>query len=166
MNIMKLPRSTYKVDVFLKDVPEQIKSYIERHDLNMNPDFQRGRVWTREQQVKFMEWILIGGQSGTDIYFNQPGWMTHFRGEMVCLDGLQRITAITEFLNNEFPVFNGMYWNEVEEHVNWTDYSFRFHVLKLQTRKQILEWYLIFNQTGTPHTQAELNHVQELLDNE
>lgn len=44
--------------------------------------------------------------------------------------------------------------------------TMRMHVNDLPTRAAVLQWYLEFNAGGTPHTDAELNRVQALLDAE
>lgn len=66
--------------------------------LELNPNFQRGHVWTREQQIAYVEYRLRGGKSGVDLYFNCSFWFEGKRGNTgyqayVCVDGLQRITA-------------------------------------------------------------------------
>jgi hypothetical protein len=70
----------------------------------MNPDFQRGHVWTEEQQIAYVEYLLKGGMSGRTFYFNKPSWKNkdtiNGYDDFVCVDGLQRTTAIEKFLNN------------------------------------------------------------------
>ena len=51
--------------------------------LDLNPDFQRGHVWTPEQQTKYIEYVLSGGTSGKDIYFNCNGWQGSYKGPFV-----------------------------------------------------------------------------------
>jgi len=36
----------------------------------------------------------------------------------------------------------------------------------LKTRAEVLQWYIEFNAGGTPHTEAEINRVRELLKKE
>ena len=47
-----------------------IKEQIEKYNLQLTPNFQRGYVWTEYQQIKYVEFILRGGKSGRDFYFN------------------------------------------------------------------------------------------------
>jgi glycosyltransferase involved in cell wall biosynthesis len=91
-------------------VDEQIKDL----GLELNPDFQRGHVWTEQQQIKYIEHLLRGGKTATTLYFNHPNWMGNFEGEFVCVDGLQRLTAIQKFMNNEIPAFD-TYLDEFED---------------------------------------------------
>ena len=74
-DIPQLTRSgTYQVNVPLSHIKSAIDDYIN-DGLQMNPDFQRGHIWTREQQIAFVEFLLRGGKSSKIIYFNCPWWL-------------------------------------------------------------------------------------------
>lgn len=147
--------TTVEFDYFI----EWFEKRINRDNLELNPDFQRGHVWSEHQQIKFVEFILRGGRT-TEILLNKN------ENTYVVVDGLQRITAITKFLNNEFEVFGGytasqinhaqlMYGNEVDVYTH-----------NLKTRKEILQWYVEINSGGTPHTDEEIERVKNLIEKE
>ena len=154
----------YKVDVFLEDFERRIERDIKEYGLQLNPDFQRGHVWTEEQQIKYVEFILKGGKTGLDIYCNHPGWFRDWKGDYVVVDGLQRITAIMKFLNNEIKVF-GYYRNEFEVHIP-IGIFFHWHVNDLKTNKAVLRWYVEVNSGGTPHTEEEIDRVKRMMIDE
>lgn len=129
--------------------------------LQMEPDFQRGHVWTDKQSSRYMEFLLRGGQSNRIIYFNFPGWMNSYEGDFVLVDGLQRLTACLRFLKNELPAF-GLLFNEFEGRFPMT-LTLRFNVNTLKTRAEVLQWYLDMNSGGVVHTTAELDKVRALL---
>lgn len=131
--------------------------------LNLLPDFQRGHVWNEKQQIAYVEYMLKGGLSGKDIYFNHPGWMRTFKGDFVIVDGLQRLTAVMKFLKNELPVF-GYKILEFEDKLGFGDIDFIFHINDLRTRKEVLQWYIDFNSGGTVHTEEEIERVRKLLE--
>lgn len=160
----------YEVNVGLKYLERTLKNYEEDYGLELNPDFQRGVVWTEEQQIAYVEFFLRGGKTARVIYFNCPSFSRNVKendSPMVCVDGLQRLTAIRKFLNNELKVF-GSYLNGFED----KDIMLRglgllrFNINNLQTRKEVLQWYLDFNTGGTVHSQDEINRVKRLLENE
>lgn len=153
---------SYQVDIPLRMIPDKIREWENELDLQLNPDFQRGHVWTEEQQIAFMEFVLRGGESGRIIYFNHPGWMGSFKGDFVCVDGLQRLTAICRFFNNEIPVF-GHFYNEFEDRLNTLN-SMKFNVNKLKTKREVLRWYLEMNTGGTPHTKKEIERVRNMME--
>ncbi|MBT3123434.1 MULTISPECIES: DUF262 domain-containing protein [Bacillus] len=151
----------YAFDVGLRYLPETINNYINEYGLELNPDFQRGHVWSQDQQVKYLEYLLRGGRSGMDIYLNHPNWHSGGDGWFVCVDGLQRITACLKFINNEIKVF-GHYYSQFEDRVP-LGFGLRFNINSLKTRAEVLEWYIQLNSGGTIHTEDEINRVRRLL---
>jgi hypothetical protein len=166
-DIPQLTQAHYAVDVPLGSLLEHLDRYKKEYDLQLCPDFQRGHVWTEEQQAKYVEFLLRGGQSSRDILFNHTRWnrLSGPEGEFVCVDGLQRLTACTKFLGNELKVF-GYYRNEFEDQLRDMCNTLRFHINDLPTRKQVLAWYLELNDGGTVHTENELARVRTLLAQE
>lgn len=176
MRFRDIPRftsdGTYNVDIPIMSIPKTIVEYQNDYGLELNPDFQRGNVWTELQQRRWLEFLLKGGNSANIIRFNCPMFQGagNFRKlnstevreiHMVCVDGLQRLTAMLAFLDNKVQAF-GLYFNEFEDRPGF-DYCLRFNVNGLQTRKEVLQWYLDLNSGGTVHTQKELERVRKLL---
>lgn len=174
MRFRDLPKFTnsghYAVNVSWNFLEQQLEHYMERHKgiapLEMNPDFQRGHVWTQEQQIAFVEFGLQGGQTGKDIWFNCVGWMSSFKGPFVLVDGLQRLTSVLEFKQNKFPVFDKYYFNDFTDSMDLIRTDFIFHINDLDSRDKILKWYIEMNSGGVVHTQEEINRVKQLLKEE
>jgi uncharacterized protein with ParB-like and HNH nuclease domain len=166
-NFKDIPKFTswgsYNANVNFKYLLSQLKAY-EKDGLQYCPDFQRGHVWNKEQQIKFIEYMLRGGKSARIIYFNHPGWMGNWKGDFVVVDGLQRLTAAKKFLNNEISVF-GTYCKDFEDKLS-NDVDFIFNINNLKTRKEVLQWYIEFNSGGTVHTKEEIDKVKKLLEQE
>jgi len=136
--------------------------------LEMNPDFQRGHVWTPNQQIAFIESVLRGGaKSARVIYLNNPNWMRHSDRrykDFVCVDGLQRYTAIKRFVCNEIKAF-GYYYKEYEDRLRGK-HDMKINVNDLPTKKDVLQWYIEHNAGGTIHSDEEIDKVKALLDGE
>jgi uncharacterized protein with ParB-like and HNH nuclease domain len=132
--------------------------------LNLDPDFQRGHVWTETQQQKYVEFMLRGGRGANVIRFNCVGWMKNFKGPFEIVDGKQRLTAALKFLNNELEVF-GCFLSDFEEKIP-IEVDFVFQINDLKTRKQVLQWYIDLNSAGTPHSNEEIERVKNLLAQE
>lgn len=155
----------YMVNVGLDYLPDHYTRYVREYNLDVNPDFQRGNVWTEQQKIRFIEHMLRGGQSGRDIYVNCPEWnSTNPTRECVLVDGKQRLDAALGFLNNEFPAF-GTYYKDFEGSIRTVQGTFNWHVNDLATREEVLQWYLDLNSGGTIHTDEELTRVRSLLAN-
>lgn len=158
-------RANYHVDVGFKYFSKTIRDYIDELGLILNPDFQRGHVWTEEQQEKYIEYVLRGGTSGKEIYFNKPSWHCKAKtdyDDFVCVDGLQRITAIMKFQSNEIKAF-GLYYNEFDGEPREITTRLSIYINDLQYEKNVLQWYIEMNEGGTPHTKEEIQRVKDLL---
>jgi hypothetical protein len=161
--IPQFPKAGYEVNVFWGS----LLKYVQRMDppFVMEPDYQRGHVWSRDQQIAFVEFGLMGGESSMIITTNCPGWMRDFRGPYELIDGLQRVTAVLAFLRGEIPAF-GSTIGEYEEELSLLGPSFRWRVLNLPTRKEVLKLYLLLNSGGVVHSREEIDRVRKLLDKE
>lgn len=165
-----IPDGDYRIDVgwdYLEFQLENMIKYTEQTiEEVLNPEFQRGHAWTEEQQISYVEYILKGGKSGREVYFNCSGW-DHDNNKQhpyYCIDGLQRITAVRRFMNNEFPVFDGRYVKDTTG-IDMLQQCFSWHVLDFQAYDQILDWYISLNETGVSHTKEELDRVRKLKEN-
>ena len=154
----------YRITVPWNHLEEQLNHYndAQLYKMEMNPDFQRGHVWTESQQRKYVEYILRGGNSSKEIYWNCNGWMGSFKGPMYLVDGKQRLEAVRKFLRNELAIFDGNYLKNFEDKIP-LDAIFNFNINNLKTRKEVIQWYLDLNEGGTPHTDEELERVKSLL---
>jgi hypothetical protein len=162
----RMPWGNYKIDVdwlYLKTWIEDAKDKrIEGYDYDFDPDFQRGHVWTRKQQIDWVEFALSGGMSGRTLLFNHPSYMGNYRGTLVLVDGKQRLTATLAFLDNKIPAFGTLY-KDFEDSLRRVDARYEVRINNLQTREELLTWYIQLNSGGTPHTQKEIDKVRELL---
>lgn len=157
----------YECTMKLENFVKQIQEWVDEEGLQLCPNFQRGHVWTEEQQVKFMEFILQGGKTGRTIYLNDPYWHNVRRkdayNDFVCVDGLQRITAIQRFLNNEIRVFGHLY-SEFEDKTDLMRHGMNVNINDLKTEKEVLHWYIQMNSGGTPHSPEEIQRVREMME--
>lgn len=143
---------------------EFIKEQIQKYNLQLTPEFQRGHVWTQEQQEEYIEFFLRGGKTGRDFYFN---WNKKTK-EYVCVDGLQRTTALIKFVNGEILAF-GQNFADFEFTKNETggnplpEYRINIYMNYLENTKEILEWYIDMNFGGTVHTVEEIGKVRDMM---
>lgn len=158
----------YQVNIHLLHLKSTLDEYKKDYGLELCPDFQRGNVWTEKQQIAWLEFYFRGGKTNA-IYFNSPAFINRIEkhsdlgSTILCIDGLQRLTTILKFLNNEIKVF-GLYLNEFE---NWEigirPYTIVFNINGLQTRAEVLQWYIDMNCGGTVHPVEEIERVRALL---
>lgn len=177
-NIVRLvdpiPQSAYEVSWFLNSLEATLAAHAKGQEeqggsFELNPDFQRGHVWTPEQQVAYVESFLRGAAPAT-ILFNCPSFSDHARGDLnrqsfVCVDGLQRLTALRGFIAGTVKPFGlGV---EAFEKTNFdpTRPGLRVtvKVYSIANRADLLRFYLALNTGGTIHTADELNRVRALI---
>lgn len=151
----------YAVDISWTSLAWYYSEAVLDGGLNVCPDFQRGYVWTTEQKIRYVEFILRGGQTGKNIYTNCPDFHEGGRTDYVLVDGKQRLDAVLGFLNNEFGIFGG------HRYAGWSGWlrhyaSFKWHVNTLATHDEVLQWYCDLNAGGTIHSPEEIARVQGL----
>lgn len=156
-------KGKYQTTIPFNYIETWICDRINQDRLDLNPDFQRGHVWDKEKQIAYVEYLLRKGEFHREILFNHPGWFSDFSGQMVIVDGLQRLTAVRRFLRNELPVFGyrKKEWEDSEAVCKRQSLTFRVNDLK--ERKELLKWYLDINSGGVIHTEAEIEKVKNLL---
>jgi len=161
-DIKQFPNPHYSINVSWRFLKETLyDNFGQSFKVDLDPVFQRGHIWTQKQQIAYVEFILQGGKSGKDIYFNCPNWDAG-EGDMSLVDGKQRLTAVLAFLDNEIKVFD-CYLNEFEDSMSIMT-CFNFHINSLDD-KEVLEWYISLN-SGVAHTNAELNRVRDMIKKE
>jgi hypothetical protein len=163
----------YRTNVGWSYIEDTLKSYNERHEidgwlgLNLDPDFQRGHVWDEAKQIAYVEYKLRGGEYSDVILFNHPNWQGSYKGEMVLVDGKQRLEAIRKFMRNELPIFGGNYLKDFDNPRQLLrSVDLVFCVNNIKTREGVLQWYLELNSGGVVHTKEEIQKVQNLLEEE
>lgn len=174
-DIQKFFQIHYCVDQPWKSIEATLQSWGDRTGLpgslglNLDPDFQRGHVWTEDKQIAFIEFCLRGGEYSRTILFNHPNWDGNYVGEMVLVDGKQRLEAVRKFVRNELPIFGGNRLNDFDDPkklLRSSEASLKFGVNRLKTRREVLEWYLQINTGGVVHTAEEIAKVEALLRQE
>jgi hypothetical protein len=170
-----MPGGNYQCDIGLGYLKEWIKHEKENYGIDMDPDFQRGHVWTMDQRIAYMEYLIKGGTSSYMIQWNCPVIQScrvkgtgDLDNTLVLVDGKQRIKTALMFLDDKVPVWGNLL-SEFED--KWmvlapAQVRFRMCINNLSRRVDLLRWYLELNEGGTVHTQKELVRVRAMLDAE
>jgi hypothetical protein len=166
-DINRIPTSDYMVQVQWSELQRSIDRYIKLYNLNTNPEYQRGYIWTEQQQINYVEYMLRGGFSGKDIFFNAPGWMQNFMGTIELVDGKQRISAVLKFLSDKLLIFGNVKYSDFTTDINLYQHEpyFNFHVNNLANKADIIKWYISMNEGGTAHTKEDIQNARNLLTN-
>lgn len=174
--IRPLPVARTAFDYGFKDVEKMLLSIADGtdHPVDLVPDFQRGHVWSEQQQGSYIENVLRGvvAASGLTIKFNAPAWDNEPTGDLnstvQCIDGLQRLTAIQRFVKGELKAFglsvtdfHGSSYSILQGAGG--RFRMRVEIYTFQNKKDLVQHYLDLNTGGTPHSQAEIERVRAIL---
>ena len=164
LEIPQYREGTDRYHVPIRNLQENLELLRGNGSIDLDPDFQRPHVWTRAQQEAFIEHVLRGGRN-TVIRWNSTHWTEAAgKSEVILVDGKQRVTAARLFLAGEIRAF-GQRVNEYRDNLPFTA-QLQFLVNELQTRREILEWYLEINEGNVAHSPEALAHVRTLLNQE
>lgn len=138
--------------------------------LELDPDFQRGHVWTPSQQTHFIENCMRGvvTSSGFLIQFNCADWgdedaQTDLPKGLQCVDGLQRYTAVTEFVKGNVKPFGYSAQELLGTQFSPKRIYMKVAIHAYTKRADLLAHYLALNAGGTPHSAEEIERVRGLL---
>jgi hypothetical protein len=183
-DVRPMPSSVYAVDCRLNDLEQFLQD--QEQDMKscggvmeLNPDFQRGHVWQRFQQVRYME-SFLRKIAPDRIFFNCPSYQSPGakkkagdipEGTFQCVDGLQRLTAVRAFVAGEFRVFaadDGSFEGYSADDLKGTSFDPRRYTLKIcvfefDTRAELLQFYVDLNRGGVAHSDEEIQRVKELM---
>lgn len=98
---------SYQVDVDIRHIPGWIKDMEDEMGLELNPGFQRGHVWTRDQQIAWLEFFLRGGKTGNNnglLSRDGDEVITSLNGDIIIPEGITGLNGIIlQFLQLEIP---------------------------------------------------------------
>lgn len=151
-----------------------IQNRVASGDLLTTPAYQRGRVWTDQQASRFIGFLAEGGES-PPIFIQRWRIRREDTPPDELVDGLQRVTALLRFGASEIPMETPQgeraYLHDFSEDdqriwLGTAGLKLTAQYIMCDTRAQVLELYIRLNRGGTPHTDAEIERVREMLAGE
>lgn len=142
----------------------QLKRKYDREQIILDPDFQREEVWDNRQKSELIESVLMGIPLPI-FYLNETK-----DGQLVVVDGRQRLTTFFSFLNNDFkltklrilPYLNGQFFEDLDEmlQANLEDFQLIAQVIKPPTPDRIkFDIFDRVNRGGTPLNNQEMRNA-------
>lgn len=136
---------------------------IDEGEFNLDPVWQRGRVWSDEQRSSFLGFFLTGGKT-------PPCWVNFgvdgckYPADVV--DGKQRISAVYDWAVGKVAarLGDGSLLYRYELPIKWFNLSLTIRCNRVRmSYVDCLKLYLRLNTTGVAHTESELDCVRKLL---
>lgn len=133
------------------------KIFRRRDRFDLQPDFQREKVWSLDKEQKLIDTILKRWDI-PKIYLNI------IDGEnFEVIDGQQRLSAIFKFYSNELPLskvfsntYGGLYYNDLPDKIKdiFDDYELDLALISEATEEELKELFSRL-QLGVPLNSAE-----------
>jgi hypothetical protein len=173
------------IDPFVSDraIPQntdisQLIHDIEKDNIDFDPYvvlngekiyYQRELVWTLEQKKNFIRSIFNRLTIGILVYhvlgFDEYVLKENSKHSYGIIDGLQRVSAIKSFINDEFDV-DGVLYSEMSDIAihRFGNVSLpRIMVDCTESAEKVLKTFISMNNTGTPHSEEHLQKLKNLL---
>ena len=163
----QLQGSAYHVNTGL-DIPTGINRYNDRRGTGsleqVNP--LRTPKWSAAQQGLYVEHLLQGGQSGATIKLVHADPHDPMSPAIV-LDGVERLHAIDQVLQNRVPVF-GKLLREYPDHesaiLSHGQVRAGFALFRFPDTPTAAAWHVAHHTAGARHSTTDLDQARALLD--
>lgn len=132
--------------------------------MNDHPDYQRGYVWTPEDEYRFLESVFSGRNLGAFVILNKK-----YPEPYEVFDGKQRLNAFNKLTSGQIS-YKGYFWHQMSglDRYQAEDRSVLITILEGDqfSHTELLQMFMELNYSGVPQTQDHLSHVRELLEKE
>ena len=158
-------------DIEIVDVNYPVDRYYEWYangQLDLNPDYQRGLVWTLKQKQAYIMALLKEKVKLQTVLI-----LTKTREREDCfevLDGKQRLNSIFEFIDNVYPLETGEYFDDLSEkdmNAITEPLSIMKRIYCYDTEVPLdfkLAYFLEINALGTKMSDEHLEKVEKELE--
>lgn len=130
-------------------------------ELTDSPDYQRGYVWSAEDQQRYLDSVFEGRDLGRFIFVKHP-----YPQAEELLDGKQRLNCLNLFFQSRIS-WRGLFWHELNKLERYQIENRSVQVATLSgsafSRSDRLRVFLEVNAAGVPQSEEHLDHVRALL---
>lgn len=165
-------------DLHITEITSDVSNMLNEFAIgtyDFNPVYQRDLVWSTEKKQAFVKKLLIGDVDLCPTFITAP--YKKSKREYEVLDGKQRMMAVIQFVQNQFPV-EGLYYKDltmgdVSRVMNAT---FKYKLVKYYNKKkgfsemslkQKVELFLQVNEYGQKVSDEHLAKIKkEFIEND
>jgi len=149
-----------------RDLISLINMMLREYGIDLEPEYQRGNVWSKQQKYDLIDSIFKNIDIGKFAVIKRP-WgknpnvpATPKLYEM--LDGKQRLTALFEYYTGRFK-YRGKYFYELchKDKGHFKHYSVSYAESSPLTKEQKYRYFLKLNTTGIP---VDINHIKKVRE--
>jgi hypothetical protein len=172
-DVFKLAKETCDINIgenlrlnfMQQEIDSLVRTYIISFGVDFNPSYQRGLVWSNEDEEKLIESIFARVDIGKFVFIHL-GYSSDIMYEV--LDGKQRLTTLYRYFTDEFK-YKGYYYSELPlkyKHI-FGGTAVAVAVTNKESLKEedILNYFLRLNTTGKPMDIEHLNKIRDRYEN-
>lgn len=142
----------------------------------VDASFQRRLIWTEKQKIRIIETILMGYPIPEIYLWQQNADPTSGRQLFSIVDGQQRLTAITQYVSNEWPLksgaldeanreadFSGKKWSDLPDQRKTALWNYVLNVRQIPSevsQEQIRKVFVRLNETDRSLNPQEMRHAE------
>lgn len=136
------------------------ETYLQAYQ-SMIPPFQRdNNKWTREQQIRFVENVCAGFRTTLMLYTLKDDEGLYEQAKI--LDGLQRLTALLSFIENQFPIFDDFYFRDIDARLALGTVRPQVRIYTFETEVDAVQFYIEMNRDIT-HSADDIRRAEQYL---
>jgi hypothetical protein len=163
--IKNLPKFSYRDEVRVHYGNTSLSSLIHRYynGTNLDPEYQRGDVWTLEDKQKLIDSMFNNIDIGKFTFIVLSVFESGFQWEI--LDGKQRLRSVIDFIEGKFQ-YRGVYFRDLHPHDrnHIESYNVLYADTEGLTDKQKCLYFLKLNISGKPQDPEHLAKVKKLME--
>ncbi len=129
----------------------------------MIPGFQRDNdKWTTDMQIKFIENLFSGIDSIIMLGLVEKEENQGCYCDSRIVDGFQRITAVIDYLEGKFPIFEDIYYTKEEETFLRGVMNMKVRIYKFKSEEEMVRFYIQMNENIT-HSKEDILKAKKYL---
>lgn len=174
----KLKEHSIFDDVHIDEITSDVENMLNEFSVgtyDLNPIYQRDLVWSTEKKQEFVKKLLIGDVDLCPTFITAP--FKKSKREYEVLDGKQRMMAVIQYVQNQFPV-EGFYYKDLTlgDVSRLMNATFKYKIVKYYEKKkgfsemslkQKVELFLQVNEYGQKVSDEHLAKIKkEFIEND
>lgn len=145
---------------------QPISSVLHRHyywGVDMNPEYQRGNVWSLEDKVALIDSIFNDIEIGRIVLMKRD-YSSERKETYEIIDGKQRLTALTEFFEDRFQ-YKGLFFSQMHpaDQNHFENKQMAVIEAPEMSREQVIEYFIRVNISGRPVNPEHLEKVKAMI---
>ncbi len=148
---------------------QPITSLLHRHyywGVDMNPEYQRGNVWSLEDKVALIDSLFNDIEIGRVVLMKRD-YEDERKEAYEIIDGKQRLTALSEFYEDRFQ-YKGLFFSQMHPFDQNHFENKQLAVIEApnMSREKVIDYFIRVNTSGRPVNPEHLEKVKSMIKKE